>query len=88
MAMNAKQLDKWAQTRQIGRKAYIWRMGVLGWGIVTGFAWSIAMAASQGWNRLPLLLPIALILFPIGGYFVGAFTWKMTEADYLKQRPE
>jgi hypothetical protein len=42
------------------------------------------MSALQGWERLPIYLPIALISFPIGGYFWGAWVWKKIEQEYFK----
>jgi hypothetical protein len=82
--MNQKQFERWAKTRQIGRTAHIWRCGVLGWGLPVGIIWAVAMAAIQGWDRLPILLPVALIGFPIGGYFFGVWTWRTSEKAYRK----
>ena len=40
------------------------------------------MSAIQGWNRLPIYLPLALVGFPIGGIFFGKTMWKKMEAKY------
>jgi hypothetical protein len=43
----------------------------------------------QGWDRLPYVLPISLIIFPIGGIYWGRWVWKATErsyADYLRDK--
>lgn len=80
--MSQKQLVNWAKTRQKGRARYVWLNGVLTWGLTTGVLWAIAMAAMQGWERLPLLLALAVICFPIGGFFYGMWTWKMAENQY------
>jgi len=64
------------------RKRYIWKIGVLGWGgtmfaVVTWFDWYQA-----GYSHVPplpsfLRLTIPnLIIWPIAGYFWGAWTWK------------
>lgn len=82
MKMSQKQLVNWAKTRQKGRARYVWLNGVLTWGLTTGVLWAIAMAAMQGWERLPLLLALAVICFPIGGFFYGMWTWKMAENQY------
>lgn len=87
MAMNAKQLERWANIRRGGRTRYIWVQGVLGWGLSMGIFWPLAMAFVQGWDRLPIMLPLALIGFPIGGYFFGAWTWRVSEAQYQRARP-
>jgi hypothetical protein len=82
--MNEKQAARWESIRSKGRGRYIVVYGVLLWGLLTGFFWALAMSAVQGWDRFWLLLPIALIGFPIGGYFFGAMTWKKTEENYQK----
>lgn len=64
-----------------GRTRFILTRGVLGWGLTTGVLWSILMTfAMEGWS-LWATLPLALIVFPIGGYFWGAFMWRF----YSKQ---
>ena len=73
---------KWEATRSRGRKRFIWVTGVLTWGLATGVCWSILMAGIQGWDKLSTLLPVALVVFPICGYFFGAFVWKSTEIKY------
>jgi hypothetical protein len=88
MKMTDKQLARWEKTRRMGRMRYIWLVGVLGWGVATGSMWAIAMAAMQGWERLPVLLPLALVGFPIGGYFFGAWVWKASEAQYQQAKAE
>ena len=80
--MTEKQFAKWAKTRKMGRERFIWLHGVLIWGISTAILWSIFMMVSQGFNTLPLNLAIALILFPIGGYFWGILMWKLSEKKY------
>jgi hypothetical protein len=75
---------KWKLTRSRGRNRFILVTGVLGWGLTTAVIWSLLMAGIQGWNRLPTLLPIAIIVFPICGYFFGTFVWKSTETKYYE----
>jgi hypothetical protein len=82
--MNQRQMEKWAVTRAKGRRRYIWLFGVAFWGLFTGILWSVAMGALEGWDHLPILLPLALILFPVGGYFVGAWTWNRAEDEFQK----
>jgi hypothetical protein len=82
MKMSRQQLDNWAEIRQKGRTRYVWLNGVLCWGLPTGVLWAVAMAAMEGWNRLPLLLAFAIIGFPIGGFFFGWWNWKMAEGRY------
>ena len=84
MRMSDKQMARWEKTRRMGRTRYIWLVGVLGWGVATGTMWAVAMAAMRGWDRLPVLLAIALVGFPLGGYFFGMWTWKVSESQYQK----
>jgi hypothetical protein len=85
MKMTDKQLERWEKTRQMGRTRFIWLQGVLAWGVTVGVMWAVAMTAVRGeWDRLPILLAIALVGFPIGGYFFGALMWKTSEAAYRK----
>jgi hypothetical protein len=53
----------------------------IGWGITTGVLWSLWMSFRQ-WDRLPLNLVLAMILFPIGGYFFGKWTWNKSESGF------
>jgi hypothetical protein len=80
MDRNAGSVERWSETRRMERSRYIWRYGVLGWGLSVGVIWALVMSALQGWERLPILLPLALIGFPIGGYFFGVCTWRTTAA--------
>jgi hypothetical protein len=73
----------------MGRTRYVWLVGVLGWGLAMGFCVPLVVAAVGFWipvvpgpERLPVLLAWSLILFPIGGYFVGVCTWSATEGQY------
>ena len=79
MKRNGKSMARWERVRSMGRRRYIWLHGVVGWGVSVAFAWSLVMAWKEGWDQLPILLPIALVLFPFGGYFFGAIMWRMME---------
>lgn len=82
--MTQRQLERWKVTRAKGRGRYIWLTGVLVWGVATGVLWSVTMSAIKGWSQFPIFLPIALIVYPIGGYYFGSWTWKKAEDDYQK----
>ena len=82
MKPTVKQLEQWARIRRRGRESYIWYYGVFGWGLTTGVGWAFFMALTQGWDRLPLLMILALIIFPIGGYVFGVIMWKVLEKRY------
>jgi hypothetical protein len=82
MTMTEKQREKWARVRAAGRKSYIWKYGVLGWGVPVAIAWAVGIAAWNGWAQLPILLPLALVCFPPGGYVLGAMMWRQAEIAY------
>jgi hypothetical protein len=83
MATTGKQqLKKWAKTRQMGRTRYIWLYGVIGWGLATGVLWAILMAFLNGRDRLPMYFVLGVIIFPIGGYFFGSWTWAKLEEKF------
>lgn len=68
----------------LGRTRFILVRGVLGWGATTAVVWSLLMGLfMEGWS-LWGTLPTALVLFPIGGYFWGAFMWRF----FFKQHAE
>ncbi|TVP64074.1 MAG: hypothetical protein EA342_17180 [Leptolyngbya sp. LCM1.Bin17] len=77
MARSEKQryLD-WAKTRQKGKTRFIVVQGALGWGIPTAVLWWVLMRVMSNTNAN---LPIALILFPVGGLFWGWWVWHMSE---------
>lgn len=77
--MNA---DKLATTVAKGRNNFIWKRGVLGWGLGTAVLWSILMQVISPQEPLWLRPLIAVILFPIGGYVWGVWAWKLAEKKY------
>ena len=81
--MNADRAAKWAVTRRQGRNSYVWRSGVLQFGLVIGGA----MAGAQiGLNPSRWLFLIALYL-PIwlgAGFLAGLSTWYTTERSYAR----
>lgn len=81
-----KNVQRWEATRKSGRKAYIVKSGILGWGIpvaiaVTGLDWYHGTPL----NELAVPFAIRLILFGlVGGIAFGAVMWKMSEYFYAK----
>ena len=79
-----KQAQKWAAIRQRGRRRFILRTGVLGWGVPAALVFT-----AIGWTfgaPGPLLgrLAIALVLFPLTGIWFGARMWVESERRYLE----
>jgi hypothetical protein len=86
--MNQRDYVRWEKTRSKGRSRFVWLVGVTLWGITTGILWALAMAWIDGFDKLPILLALALFGFPIGGYFFGAWMWNKIEAEYRKALAE
>jgi hypothetical protein len=61
MRITRKQLEKWSNTRQMGRSPYVRLFRVTGWGLTTGVPWSLWMAFTKGWAQLPTFLVLGLM---------------------------
>ena len=61
------------------RRRFVWRAGVLGWGVSVGvlwatvFWWQMSFAAPFG-----VILALALAIFPASGYVWGSLMWRWT----------
>jgi hypothetical protein len=77
-----KQRARWEKTRRMGIRRYVLLYGMLLWGIPAGIVWVLAMSSGLGWYRLPILLLIALTVFPISGILFGRLMWRVLEARY------
>jgi hypothetical protein len=81
-----------SEHNQLSKINYIWFRGVLGWGCTTAILWSLAMSFFKGggsgfWDYLL----ISIFIFPIGGYFWGAWMWKrrcFTDSSTLSSNRE
>src|SRR5215472_8905307 len=87
--VTARQRERLSAIRARGRKAFIWRQGVLGYGL-----WfAVSMAAIMPWlsgydrpfPRHPLLRFVALIFFylpfgVVGGLWWGRWMWRYYES--------
>lgn len=81
-----RDIARWEATRKSGRKAYIIKFGIFGWGVpvalaVTGMDWYYGTPL----NELAVLLAIRLVLFGlVGGVAFGAVMWKFSERLYAQ----
>lgn len=79
----------------MGRHAFVWRYGVLGWGFPAalltiayafikeqGFSWSADAASS----KLRFGIVITLVLFPALGHLFGARLWEAREREREERR--
>lgn len=86
--MDEKARIKWEKLRVMGKRKFVIQFGVLRWGILTAVLWSVFMHIAQPveqWYIRPL---IALVLFPLGGAFVGIISWNSNEKKYAEVKKE
>lgn len=89
--MNLKQKERWGKIRVKGKSRFIWVYGVLGWGVSTAILFSVLTEMTKGWfsvenhHSFLIRLPISLVLFSVGGYFWGLWTWRISEKKYLSK---
>jgi hypothetical protein len=74
--------------REKGKRHFVWFQGVLMWGIITGIMWSVAMAYYSPSEHIYIRPIIALIIFPISGYFGSKWTWNKNEQKYNAYKSE
>lgn len=80
--MNIKQQEHWKKARELGKRSYIIKHGVLYWGVTTGIFFSIIMHFLQPQDNWYIRPIIALVLFPIAGILYGFFSWNTNEKKY------
>ncbi|HLA89543.1 MAG TPA: hypothetical protein VJL28_03805 [Gemmatimonadaceae bacterium] len=86
---------RWEKRRAMGRRAFVWRYGVLGWGLPAalltiayafireqGFRWSADTASP----RLRAGIVIILVLFPLLGHLLGGHLWDARERRRAERR--
>jgi hypothetical protein len=87
---------RWTRTRGVGRTAFVWRYGVVGWGLPCG-ALSVgyhlmrarALDPALPWSAAairPLLGDIVGVTIVCGvvGYLFGAWLWDFCEARFAQ----
>lgn len=85
MTPKQARLAQWAITRQKGKRNFILLHGVLGWGLVTALLYSLMMWWLMD-ASLKQLLPLTLVLFPLGGVFWGWAVWTASERAFDKRK--
>lgn len=78
---NASTAQRWERTRLQGRKSYIVKFGILGWGIPVALAVTgLDVYHGTPLSELAVPLAIRLVLFGVlGGIAFGAIMWKLSE---------
>ena len=88
MRMTNKEITRWDKVREKGRQYFIWRRGVIGWGLSTGVAWAIVMSLINRDSDFLVWLCIGVVIFPICGYGWGYFMWKYMDKKYQQAKSE
>ena len=67
---------RWDRMQRDGIWRFVLKVGVLGWGFGTAVLWLVGMSiVTKGNLDYPLIIPYALVAFPIGGFFFGVIMW-------------
>jgi hypothetical protein len=77
----SKQMLKWEETRKKGRPNYIWRTGVLTWGLIMCSIF-VGMQSAQNPDRLLPILALNIPLWFCAGLIYGFLTWHALERQY------
>ncbi len=81
--MREKDRAKWERVRAKGKRRFVIRRGVLGWGLGTGILSSVLLAVEGAPSFHPWLeLPVAMLVFAAGGYFWGSWMWDILDRQY------
>jgi Na+-driven multidrug efflux pump len=73
--------EKWERVRAAGRARFVLVYGVVGWGVTVAVLYSLVsyfLLDQSFWRALI----ISLVLFPIGGYWLGKQWWDVNEKKY------
>jgi len=82
-----KAMQRWQKMKARGKKGFVWRFGVLGWG---GLMF-VAMTSTELVHRSPLSrsatdyafdILLNLLIWPIAGYFFGSHMWGFYETYF------
>jgi hypothetical protein len=94
--MNPTQRQRWELARAKGKDHFIWMVGVVRWGLLSGFVISTFTYLNRvNWNVKALFeldfvshLSFMLLSFSAFGYLWGWTVWKLTEKRYWEEKGE
>lgn len=97
-ASRKAELRRWERMRAQGRTYFIWRHGVVSWGVpaailtmgyklfeARGLAWSLSVPLSGDLHNAFVLIAVAL---PALGYLLGGWLWTQGEERYWRLQQE
>jgi len=74
---------KWTETRAQGQWSFVWRVGILRWGLIM-FGTFVGMQTAQHPDRILFILALNVPLCLCGGFSFGLLTWLMSEWNYKR----
>jgi hypothetical protein len=82
--------QRWERVRAQGRTHFLWRNGVLGWGLpAAALTMLYKVVQEQGLTMDPALTPtlrnalvLIVLVFPVLGWLFGGWLWEREEARY------
>lgn len=81
--MNQQKIEKLKVLVEKGKWPYVLKHGVLFWGLPTAVFWSVIMYFMDGTPVVERLF-IALVVFPICGFFLGLLNWFFINRELRK----
>lgn len=77
----------WGKVRQQGKRSFVWKQGVLTWGVTVAVLSSLIGLFLRDYTLVELLIRLffSLIIFPVFGYFWGLWVWNLSEKRYQEK---
>ena len=83
-------MARWERYRAGGRSHFVWRYGVVGFGVpmaVVAVVYKLVQEQGLNWSlvmstHLRLGIAVAVVAFPLFGYFFGGRLWDSQEESY------
>ena len=92
MSAQGQRMEQWERERSRGRGPFIWRRGVIGWGlpaalVTIGYKLYQEHLAVGGYTltadaRTGIL--VSAVVFPLCGYLFGRWLWTSSEKEYQR----
>jgi hypothetical protein len=81
--MTPTRAAQWATTRSHGKWRFVWRTGVLGWGLIMCGIF-VGMQASRHPDRIFFILALNVPLWLCAGFVFGILTWLLSEWSFRR----
>jgi hypothetical protein len=74
---------KWAETRAQGQWRFVWRVGILQWGLIMCGTF-VGIQTAQHPSRILFILALNVPLWLCSGFLFGTLTWLLSERSYKR----